>query len=63
MALGQRCDLAPTVRLICTPQQLKGDRLNQGEAGNLPREAPCGAQRDRATVGVPDQMRGSTNNF
>jgi hypothetical protein len=30
VALGQRCDLAPAVRLIRTPQQMKGDRLDQG---------------------------------
>jgi hypothetical protein len=30
VALGQRCDLAPAVKLIRTPQQVKRDRLNQG---------------------------------
>jgi len=60
VTLGQRCDLAPAVRRIRTPQQVKGDRLNQSETGNLPRKAPRGAQRDRTAVGVPDQMSGFT---
>ena len=63
VALGQRCDLAPAVRLIRTPQQVKGDRLNQDETGNPPRKAPRGVQRDRTAVGVPDQMRWSASNI
>ena len=63
VALGQRRDLAPAVRLIRTPQQLKGDRLNQDDNGNPPRKAPRGVQRDRTAVGVPDQMRWSASNI
>src|SRR5215470_6159756 len=56
MALGQRSDFAPAVRLIRTPQQVKGDRLDQGETGNPPGEAPRGVERNRAAIGVSDQM-------
>src|SRR5215467_4575593 len=63
MALGQRSDFAPAVRLIRTPQQVKGDRLDQGETGNPPAEAPRGAQGDRATIGVSNQMYRSAGNI
>jgi hypothetical protein len=58
VAIGEGGDLAPTVGLVRAPQQVKGDRLDQGETGDIAREAPCGVERDRAAVGVPDQMRG-----
>src|SRR6516165_7296486 len=63
MALGQPCDFAPAVRLIRTPQELKGDRLDQGEAGNPRGEAPRGAQSDRAAIGVSDQMYWPSGNI
>jgi hypothetical protein len=56
VALGEGPDLAPAIRLVRPPQQMKGDRLNQSETGNLLREAANGVECDRAAVGMPDQM-------